>query len=344
MKINYYGYFTPFGGYGIVNLYWVKHLRRQGIEIFPHRKFEIQPTTPEWEALDEEEKSIFSLPFKQQRVGIIETTPFDFNLIDTPVKICNTMCEADLLGPEWIDAINQMDFVIVPNQWNKDVFVRSGISKNKIVIIPHGQDIQKFAYKKRKKKDIFTFGTVGYLNDRKGVFELIQAFVSEFAPEEPVRLYLKSSNKFFGYYQNFSDPRIITDVRHLSLDQIRDLYYGFDCFVFPSKAEGVGNPPREALATGCPIIVTRYSGLEEIALPEFSYPLLPSSFTNRTDMIEQPGKWANIDVQELMYQMRYVYEHQEEAAEKARLGSKFIADNFSWEKVTGQLIDFLKTV
>ena len=141
MKLSYYGYFTPFGGYGIVNLYWVKHLLRQGIEVFPHTKYKIQPTTPEWEALDPEEQSIFSLPFEQQKIGIIETTPFDFNLIDTPIKICNTMCEADFLGPEWVDAINQMDYVIVPNEWNKKVFVESGVSK-KIVVIPHGQDVE----------------------------------------------------------------------------------------------------------------------------------------------------------------------------------------------------------
>lgn len=343
MKLSYYGYFTPFGGYGIVNLNWVKHLRRLGVDVYPHRKFEVFPTTPEWEVLTPEEREIFSLPFEKQKVGIIETTPFDFGLIDTEIKIANTMCESSFISKEWVEPINRMDFVIVPNAWTREVFLESGVTKP-IEVIPHGQDANLFKFKERVpgKHRTFRFGIVGYLNDRKGVFDLIQAFCSEFEKSEPVELYLKSSNKAFAYYSNFSDPRIITDCRHLSSPELVKLYHDFDCFVFPSKAEGVGNPPREALLTGCPVIVGNYSGLEEIAKPEYVYPIDPINFNKRADMVEQPGDWANYDIQELMYWMRWVYEHQEEANSKAEKGSRWLAEQFSWEKVTHQLVDFVR--
>lgn len=350
MKLSYYGYFTPFGGYGIVNLGWVRHLRRLGVEVYPHRKFEIHPGTPEWEALDEEEREIFSLPFAVQRLGIVETTPFDLPLIETKIKIANTMCEADFLSPKWVMPLNKMDFIIVPNEWNKMVFRNSGVRKP-IEVIPHGQDINMFPifdrlgerYDAIQKGVIpFRFGIVAYLNERKGFFELLQAFSSEFNHGENVQLYLKSSNKAFGYYNNFKDKRIVMDARHLPMPQIAELYNSFDCFVFPTKAEGVGNPPREALLTGCPVIATNYSGIEEMV--DYIYPLTPAGYEKRTDMLEQPGNWAKIDIQELMFQMRNVYENYKEALEFSFAGATWMREEFRWPKVTRQLINFLKEI
>ena len=80
LKINYYGYFTPFGGYGIANLNWVTHLTRQGVQVSPHAKFISDPGTPEYNALTDEQRDILAKPFEKTRVGIIETTPFSFHL------------------------------------------------------------------------------------------------------------------------------------------------------------------------------------------------------------------------------------------------------------------------
>lgn len=343
IKINYYGYFTIFGGYGIANLNWVEHLSRLGVDVYPHAKFIPQPGTREYLAMSEKQRELLAKPFVKQKVGIIETTPFDFGIIDTEVKIANTMCESDRIGKSWVDACNGMDMVVVPNEFQLNVFRKSGV-KVPMRIIRHGTWTEMFPYYERPVRETFTFGIVGWLNDRKGVFELIRAFTSEFELHEPVKLYLKSSNKDFGFYSHFTDPRITTDIRHLNPDGLRDIYNSFDCFVFPSRAEGVGQPPREAMATGCPTIVTNYSGLEEIAHKGICYPLQPVSYSEGVNplAIEQPGKWANIDVQELMYWMRYVYEHQEEAKLIGQSGSKEIHERHSWPVCAAKMVELLK--
>lgn len=344
MKINYFGYFTPFGGYGIANLNWISYLARAGIDVYPHKKYSYQPGTPEFEALIQEQIELLDKPYEKQTIGIIETTPFDFGIIDTDIKIANTMCESSKIGGSWVKACNAMDYVVVPNEFQKRVFQDSGV-RVPLEVVRHGTWTEMFPYYERPERDVFTFGTVGWLNDRKGVFDLIRAFVSEFSPEEPVRLYLKSSNKDFGYYSYFSDPRIKTDIRHLKPQELNEIYKSFDCFVFPSKAEGVGQPPREAMSTGLPTIVTNYSGLEEIADEKYSYPLQPAGFETGTNPVkEQTGDWAKIDIQELMYQMRYVYEHQKEAKEKGRLASKEINENHSWEKCAADMIKLLTKI
>ncbi|MBK9272867.1 MAG: glycosyltransferase family 4 protein [Saprospiraceae bacterium] len=345
LKINYYGYFTSFGGYGIANLNWVCHLSRLGVDVYPHAKFIPLPGTPEYAVLTGEQRDILQKPFTRQRIGIIETTPFSFHLNKSKFKIANTMAESDEIGEPWVNACNSMDMVVVPNEFQKRVFEKSGVTVP-VSVIRHGTWTEMFPYCERPQKSKFRFGIVGYLNDRKGVFELMKAFVSEFDNNEPVELYLKSSNKEFGFYRYFSDDRIITDTRHVSPEDLRDIYYSFDCFVFPSKAEGVGQPPREAMSTGLPTIVTNYSGLEEIADSEYAYPLEPISYSKGVNphALEQPGNWANIDIQELMYWMRYVYEHQDEAREKGKRASKHINTHHTWEACAKDMIKLLKTI
>ena len=343
--ISYYGYFTPFGGYGIANFNWVKHLMRKGIWVYPHGKFMPKPGTPEWEILNEEERNIANIPFVKQQIGIIESTPYDFDIIDTEIKICNTMGETDRLGKDWVNKINRMDYVLVPNSFQRNMFIESGVKKP-VFVIPHGTETEKFPYYERPQRKDFTFLIAGYLNDRKGVFDVIRAFVSEFEENEPVKLILKSSNPSFGYYSNFTDSRITTINRLIDPQGLNELYQIADCFVFPSKAEGIGQPPREAMATGLPVIVGNYSGLEEIALPEISYPLQVDHLEEgiNPQNIEQPGNWAIYDIQELMYQMRYVYEHQQEARQKGKVAAKWIRDNFSWESAADEMIAFLNTI
>lgn len=346
MNINYFGYFTPFGGYGIANFNWVKHLRRRGINVLPHGKFMPKEGEKEWDVLNEEEKEIASLVFERKRIGIIETTPFDFDTIDTEIKIANTMCESSEIGDSWINACNKMDYVIVPNAFQFKAFANSGIKESKLRIIPHGTETEKFPYFDREEHELFTFGIVGYLNDRKGVFDVIQAFASEFELHERVRLVLHSTNADFNYYKFFNDPRISTDCSYLSFEDLNSLYRSFDCFVFPSKAEGIGQPPREAMATGLPIIVGNYSGLEDIALPQISYPIQPEKLVKgiNPNNIEQPGYWAKYSLPELMYQMRYVYEHQQEAKEKGKKAAQYIRDNFSWPYAAVCMEEFLTTL
>ncbi len=55
-------------------------------------------------------------------------------------------------------------------------------------------------------------------------------------------------------------------VRHLGVvsdGELRALYEHAACFVFPSLYEGFGLPPVEAMALGCPTIVSRIPALEE---------------------------------------------------------------------------------
>jgi len=77
------------------------------------------------------------------------------------------------------------------------------------------------------------------------------------APEEPLRL--------FGPRPPERMPAGATFVSRPSDEALRELYRTSRVLLFPSRYEGFGLPPLEAMATGCAVVTTRVG-----AIPDFS--------------------------------------------------------------------------
>jgi glycosyltransferase involved in cell wall biosynthesis len=334
---------NPLSGYGIVNLEYATALERLtgSISVGWERREDMLDS--HWKLLSQEQKELLSKPYTKERVGIIKTTPQLFERLNNEFRIGYTMVENTKMGKHWVEACNRMDAILVPSKYLIQVFKDSGVTVP-IRSVKQGIDSRRFKYVNRPKKKVFTFGTIGYMDERKNWKDLAQAFCSEFEEFEPVELVIKNSNKYFEH-MTFHDRRIRVINDNLHFDEITNLYSTFDCFVFPSHAEGSGLPPREAMATGLPTILTNWSGLEEICNPEFNYPLTPVSIDYPDDRgNEQPGFQARLSVPELMYYMRYVYEHQEEARDKGRKASEYIHKEYNWDTCAKDLLEKVKEV
>lgn len=345
--LNWWGWFSPFGGYGMVNLEYAAALERllPGKVTIGWERYTSSGNLMEWPVLTEEHKKLFERPYRKSRIGVIKTTPPQFFHNESDFRIGYTMVENTQIGKEWVEICNTMDAMFTPSEFVKGVFINCGV-KRPIYVVKQGIDMKRFQYIDRPKKDKFIFGTCGVQDERKNWKDLVTAFVSEFEPNEPVELWIKNTNPKFGNFA-FRDPRIKIINTFYDLDEMIKLYSLFDCFVFPSHAEGSGLPPREAMATGLPTILTNWSGLAEVCDENLNYPLTPVAIDfPEADYrrIEQPGFQARIDVTELMYLMRYVYEHQDEAKAKGLKASEVMRRDWNWDMAASHMLKILSTI
>lgn len=345
MELNWYGWRSPYGGYGIVNLEYAVALEKatHGGVYMGWERYSEKSNPFEWVVLSDEQKALFNKPFRKCKLGVIKTTPPFFKENISDVRIGYTMVENTKVASHWVRDINKMDAVLVPSKYLVDVFKNSGV-KIPVHAIRQGINPKRFPFFQRQRKDKFIFATNGVQDERKNWKDLVAAFCSEFDSSEPVELWIKNTNPDFGNIA-FNDNRIRVINTFYNFDEMQKFYQMVNCFVFPSHAEGSGMPPKEAMATGLPVILTNWSGLADISDYKYNYPIDPIAIDfpeDKTRVNEQPGVQARIDVAELMFWMREVYRNYDSALEKGKLASEWMHREYSWDECAKELLEVLK--
>jgi len=228
-----------------------------------------------------------------------------------------TMWEANRIGDFFIDKINQLDQIIVPNKWNKETFENQGCT-SKISVVNLGIDTNIFNYTEPNNNDIFTFAT-GNDDPRKRLPEVIKCFIKAFPNEKDVRLSIKISNQLS---QRYSDNRIVINTQNLTKQELKNWYCSTDVFVSAVSAEGWGLMQHESMACGRPVIVANYGGLKEFVTLENSF-CLRHIEVDATGFWEFPGaKWSRYDEEHMIETMRYCYNNRDKVKEKGIIASK----------------------
>jgi glycosyltransferase involved in cell wall biosynthesis len=79
--------------------------------------------------------------------------------------------------------------------------------------------------------------------------------------------------------------------------ELRALYQDAACLLFPSRYEGFGLPPVEAMACGCPVIASRSGAVEEVCGDSALYfdTEAPHSICRAVErLLEEPGLAADL--------------------------------------------------
>jgi glycosyltransferase involved in cell wall biosynthesis len=153
------------------------------------------------------------------------------------------------------------DCFIAISSFVKDVFVKFGISEEKIFVLPHYVDTSLF---ESGKPDMGYYVYVGRLSHEKGIHTLVDAFL-----ESPhLRLVIVGDGPDRKALQDrlcaVSNPRIELK-GFLESSQIKDLLSKARALVLPSECyETFGLAALEALASGVPVIASRIGGIVDI--------------------------------------------------------------------------------
>lgn len=284
--------------------------------------------------------------FKGQKVGLLYSYPTGVTQMRSDVRLIMTMFESDKIPEDWPEYLNMAEEVIVPSKWCADVFAKSGVNAT---VVPLGYNDRVFKYIDRPVPvDIdqpFTFIHYGSFNIRKGFPEVFQAFTEEFKTNEPVRLILKTTDRrplipiLKSQY-----PNIEVICGQITEAELSDLLGRSNCMVYPSRGEGFGITPLEAMATGIPAIVPNAHGISEYFNANY---MLEVKATERCPGLyhsfkgQDVGEMVVCDVSDLRQQMRFAYNHQTQMKALGQSASEYVK-GYTYQHTADRLAAIIK--
>jgi glycosyltransferase involved in cell wall biosynthesis len=140
----------------------------------------------------------------------------------------------------------------------------------------------------------------------------------------------------------------------MSEAEMMRLFAWVDAFVFPTRGEGFGLPPREAAATGLPVITTNWAGTAD-DLVQWGYPI---RYTMTTAWQDSPamaevypanpdefpaklrglGEWAEPDVDDLAEVMKHVATGPL-VREQAKRSAEAVRKLYNWQRYADQVLE-----
>jgi len=139
------------------------------------------------------------------------------------------------------------------------------IPENHIKVIPLAvpANISRLAHKRLTYENGKYVLAVSSIDPRKNFARLIKAFAR--ANLHDVKLILVGSkNRVFSHQKLENTSQNVHFKGYLPDDELVTLYQHALCLIYPSLYEGFGLPPLEAMACGCPVIVSKTASLPEI--------------------------------------------------------------------------------
>lgn len=133
-----------------------------------------------------------------------------------------------------------------------------GVPAWKIELVPNGVDDFFTPGDAQEEEDFILFA--GTLEPRKGIGDLVDAWRALARPRP--RLVLCGGE---GWGTRVAEDEGIERTGYVTREKLRDLYRRALVFVYPSRHEGFGIPPLEAMACGAPVVATRTGAIADYA-------------------------------------------------------------------------------
>ena len=214
-----------------------------------------------------------------------------------------------------------------------------------IEIVPFGVDIQHFKYIKRTLSLPFKFLHLGVAQFRKGSWLVPEAFIKTFTKKDQVKLTISSflpSKEVKLLEQEYGKhPDIIFNIKEVA-DPF-DLYKEHHVLVSPHLSEGWGMCITEAMSTGMPCLIARCSTPREYFSKDYGWWIeMSEDYAPVSDCLTgTSGFWRLPDIESLCFNMRYIFDHQDEVLLKGDNASRYITENYTWKMSAEKLVQVI---
>jgi glycosyltransferase involved in cell wall biosynthesis len=321
-------------GYGRLGVYLAAEMKKQGIKIYD----EIDKA-PHNFVLDNPEAYKAFGP-KKPEAGItnivlwISVPSHARGWWSNQTPIMFTMWETSHLPSAFRENLHEFDTLIVPSKQNLELFSKY---HHNVKYVPLGVDPERWYYIPRKMPTTRFNFLIGGRGQRKGTDLAYKAFRKCFpegswGSDQPAPYLIMKSPRYEDYYGD----RIETLNGYLSSQDEIDLYASAHCYLGPSRGEGFGLQPLQAIVQGLPTILTDAHGHE-------SFAKLGMAISAKMDeagyfVFGSAGDWWEPDFDELCDTMLWTYNNYQEAVDRARYNAPLAAE-FTWEKCANGVLD-----
>lgn len=265
--------------------------------------------------------------------------------------------------PTFIDLISQhTDGIITPSQFGADS-LRNSEYKGLLKVVSHGisEDLKSYVSEedsdwlhetvlfKAMRRDCLSFlHTAESSMDRKGTWPLVQAFVGwRYCGDSHLTIVLShremdvlASQIEDAFGAKKPEDLNITIMGRVNLppNAIGAFYSCFDVVCQPSRSEGFGLVPLEALACGIPVMITISTGHmqwcenSQKQLRPGIFPVMPGLM--QPARFDGDGMAPTVDPEAIRASLDEVMRTYSSKRAEACVGINHIRNEFTWEKVT----------
>jgi glycosyltransferase involved in cell wall biosynthesis len=180
-------------------------------------------------------------------------------------------------------AVRRSRLVITISEHVKGTLVeRLGIEPERVRVAPLGTDLERFSPGSAERQPFLLYAANAW--PHKNHRRLFEAFELARRERPELRLVLTGAG-----HEKLRLPRGVESRGRVSTDELIELYRKAEKLVFPSLYEGFGLPPLEAMACGCPVVVSRAGALPEVCGEAARY-FDPTSVEEIAEAILSPPK------------------------------------------------------
>lgn len=290
------------------------------------------------------------------KIGCVMSLPYDQHIHNhqSVTRVVVTQFETNKIPEKHISNVNIADHLILTSSWQPKVWKKCGINIPISVMTP-GVDTDFFAYKQRHRDGIFRVLLLGAITGRKNPLGAIRIFRAASEGRSNWRFVIKTRKT--DAIDNIrraiaNDPRMSLEVEDSHPDIVLKYYHGNDCLLWPSKGEGVGLPPLEAMATGMELVCSDNSGMSDYVHDAICYPIRTSHMESASgadgfsreyiDAFGDVGDWWVPDEHHAVAQLQKCYQAWSDGRGKGTIAAEYVRQHHTLRLQSESILKVLK--